>query len=108
MTVFKEFLDAIEAGEVQYRLFLYPNRSDRERAVLDLFNEAGARMMCPIVRSAQKQVLVDGSVAHIHIAHEYIHRELRGIVFTGIHGLETLDKYPDIEPVKNELLSRVR
>lgn len=108
MSDFKEFLDAVEAGEPRHDLFLYPNRALRERAVVDLFNEAGKRGLCPIVRSAQKQVIVGTSVAAVRIVHEYIHRELRSVFLTAVNGLEALDKYPDIEPVKNELRALVR
>lgn len=108
MSVFKEFLDAVSNGKLRRDLFLVPNKEARHTALVALFNQANERDLCPAVTHTNNRVSINASYATIRIAHEYIHRELKGLIWTGIYGLDALDKYDDIEPVKNALRAQVR
>lgn len=108
MIDFKEFLDAVAKGEHRRDLFLLPNKELRESAILTLFNVASNRGMCPIIRRTDSTVILDQSLAMVRIAHPYIDRELKSIVWTGLHGLDTLDDFEHADDMKTNLQAMVR
>lgn len=108
MSDFKELFDIVASGAPRHDLVLVKDTGMREQVIKELFNEAGERGMCPIIRSSEMVMYFDGSSVTLRIAHSHIDRELRGLVWSGIHGLDILDTHDEGTAMKDYLKAMVR
>lgn len=104
----KEFFDAA-ARSTRHDLFIVPTAGAREALVVELFNEAGERGLCPIYRSPNSTMYVGAnSRAVLRIAHERLADQHAGMIWSKIHGLDALDAYDNAEEQKLRLRAFVR
>lgn len=110
MSIFKEFLDAVQAGDARRDLFLMPHKEELLHQMSYLSELSDARDLDCMVLGARQAVHYPKGYAQFRIAHANLHREtaLKGYTWTAIHGLDTLNGFPDAHLMKQELMSRVR
>lgn len=108
MSSFKEFLDAVERGEVRRDLFLFDSSIECKDAVIELFSEANERHLCALASGSRGTVVFAESFAVMRVAHVRIDEEMRAFEFTAIHGLDALSKHERSVEMRANLLARIR
>lgn len=107
----KQFLDAVVAGEDRRDLFLFERKTFLELFKLELADAANERGLCPVVNTTQNRITFDGtkSAAILAVAYPEISYRFSGLYWSAVHGLETLDKYPDtVEADKARFATQIR
>lgn len=105
---FKALCAAACEGAAQRVLFISPNSPAREVQQLEFINDAATWGVPIEVRRTPREIQIGDSVALLRIAHPYLDREMKGMEFHFIHGLEHLEAFEDGKRIEQELLARVR
>jgi len=108
MSDFKEFLSAIAAGKNRRDLFLHHTRAEMQTAIAEMCDEANGMGLWPIFQRAHWVVVFGNSFAKMRVAHNHIDETMRGLVWSGVHGLECLDGFERSAEIRRNLLARVR
>jgi hypothetical protein len=88
---FKDFLDRVQSGKPHAVLYVYKTQAARMAAMFDLQNEACARGLVTTVRRSTYSVLFHNGAAALSVAHNWLDKEVAGLTFDEVHGLDTLD-----------------
>lgn len=105
---FKGIRRYILAGDPCRVLFITPSIATRRGQQLDMLDTLNAWGFNPIWYTSAQQIKVEGSTIYLRTAHEFLDREMRGMEFTFIEGLEYLNAFKDGFRIKAELQRRVR
>lgn len=105
---FKGFCRQAEEGACIRALFITASKFEREAQQLDMLNVANARDLPVLFKEAKRELFIRNSTALLRIAHPYLDRELAGLEFHFIHGLDLLNVFEDGEAIIANLKSRVR
>jgi hypothetical protein len=104
---FKGWCSQAEKGERVLALFITPNAPARREQQLNMFNMANARGLSPIFYQNSFCLEVGESKAYTRIAHPYLDRELKGLDWSFINGLEYLDAFEHGEEIARNLSVRI-
>ena len=105
---FKGFCSQAAEGRPLRALFIVPNAPAREQLQIDMLNIAAARGLNPVFNKSTRQLHVIPAVAYIRIAHPYLDRELKGLDWHFISGLEYLDAVEEGPAIGANLMMRVQ
>lgn len=105
---FKGFLDRADEGVPVRGLFITPNAPLRELQQIKMINAATARGMHPLMVRSERKLNVGPGVATLRIAHPFLDRELKGLQWHFVHGLEYLDVFEDGKAIAANLAMQAR
>lgn len=105
---FKGFCRHAESGLPIRALFITPTAIARREQRIDMINEAGAHGLDIIVFDQGQKLEIGPAVAYQRIAHPYLDRELKGLEWHFIHGLEYLDAFEHGEAIALNLTATAR
>jgi hypothetical protein len=94
----KQLIEGVAKGEYRRELFLFEEGRYLDLFKLELQDSASEAGLCPIVNTITRSIMFDGhpkSCVILAVAHPKISYRFAGIPWTAIHGLDTLDKYPE-------------
>lgn len=104
---FKDFCTAAHSGVVT-ALFITPTALARDEQHISMMNLMGAAGIEYQAVAKSRILSIPGGSAFLRIAHPYLDRELKGIEWDFIDGLEYLDAFEGSERIQQLLMSRVR
>lgn len=109
MSIFKDFLDAVAAGQTRNDLFIVCDHNARSQVLQELFDEGNARNLpCAMNRARQVVTFMGASIARVRSPYPNLGDDLAGCQFTAVHGLDHLYALENAEHIKTQLESRVR
>lgn len=85
-------------------LFITPGAAEREEQKLGMLNEAMAQGLNTEYYHNLRTMNVGPCVVYQRIAHAYLDRELKGLEWHFIDGLEYLEKFEDGEAIQANLI----
>lgn len=104
---FKGFCRQAEDGEEVRYLFITPSGPVRDMQKMDMFAMANSHGLNAFWLGSSNRIVISNAFAYLRTAHGYLDRELEGVEFDVINGLEFYDKPEDAELISN-LKSQVR
>lgn len=106
----EHFLRNVAAGAFRRELFIFPSQSLLNLMKLEISDRAVALGLNPLVRQSDQTIEFDGnpSSAVLRVAHGNLDRQVAGMEFHKVHGLDLVEKLVDGPAIALNICMRVR
>lgn len=104
----KSILEQTKLSGYRRVLVLFPKKADREAFRVELANVADEVDLPYYYQAGNSITRVGDVMVHLRLAHDNIDRELRGVQWDAIYGLESLEPFPNGVDIAIVLQSMVR